>query len=565
MIGFLGFIYISQAHQEKKLNAPYFGFTETAKQDESIGFAIKNEAQIHLGDFSYAEFKILKICFYRTSSKLLCSCIRVFVNGEFLGTLNSGKIGFSKKTFKISKFCQQKRFSISLKFLPKRFSSFIRKPFCGKHINKTQKSPARDVLVIQRIEIDDLSVLDYTKKKKFFSDFSIRSPQRPVFLYGFFKQIFGIAEAAKRTSHALKVTNLEIHDVQLPFKGKHLGFDDSVNIQSELRSNQNEAFKIFHFNGDFFEEFSEGFGEDAFNSFYSIGFWHWELKEFPDDFFHWFHRVNEVWVPSLFVRDAIAPKSPVPVQVFPLCIENSFYKYRPEDRKSLGLPQNDFIFLVIFDYFSSMQRKNPIATIVAFGDLLEKITSGRKIHLVVKTSNSHADSKSAAILTSALKILPEGTYTHMDKVFEREKMLKLINSCDSVVSLHRAEGFGLHLAEAMAFGKLVIATNWSGNLDFMNSENSFLVNYELVEIQEDHNNYKKGYHWANPCRDHAVAQMQNAYNSSKWQNSPITKNAIKTTQTYLSSSSIGQKMFRRIRVIEEHRRLEMLTKAANQK
>ena len=162
-------------------------------------------------------------------------------------------------------------------------------------------------------------------------------------------------------------------------------------------------------------------------------------------------------------------------------------------------------------------------------------------------------------------MLPEETYTHVDKVFEREKMLKLINSCDSVVSLHRAEGFGLHLAEAMAFGKLVIATNWSGNVDFMNSENSFPVNYDLVEIQEDHKHYKKGYHWANPCCDHAVAQMQNAYNSSKCQSSPIAENAVKTTKTYLSSTRIGQKMFRRIRVIEEHRRLTMLAKATNQK
>lgn len=548
------------------MKAPYFGFAETARQDERIAFAIKNEAQIHLGDFSDSEFKILKICFYRTSLKLLCSCIEVFVNDEFLGTLNSGQMGSSSKSFRVSKFCQQKRFSISLKFQPKRLSSFIRMYLNGRQqIDKTQKSPARDVLLIQRIEIDDLSVLDYTRKKKFFSDFSNLSPQRPVFIYGFFRQIFGIAEAAKRTSIALKTTNLEAYNVQLPFKGKHHGFDDSVNILSETRSNEKEAFKVFHFNGDFFEDFSEGFGQDAFNSFYSIGFWHWELKEFPDDFFHWFHRVNEVWVPSLFVRDAIAPKSPVPVQVFPLCIENSFYKYHAEDRKSFGLPPNDFIFLVVFDYFSSMERKNPLATIVAFGKLLERITSGRKIHLVVKTSNSHADSKSAVILTSALKMLPEGTYTHVDNVFEREKMLKLINSCDSVVSLHRAEGFGLHLAEAMAFGKLVIATNWSGNVDFMNSENSFLVNYDLVEIQKDHNSYKRGFHWANPCCDHAVIQMQNAYNSTICQNSSIPKNAVKTTQTYLSSKRIGQEMFRRIRVIEEHRRLAMLAKDSNHK
>jgi len=547
------------------LKSPYFGFTETAEREDSLGFAIKNEAQIHLGDLSHAKFSNLKICFYRTSLELLSSKINVFVNGEFLGALGTEVIGFSSKSFQIGKFCKSKQFSISLKFRPKRFSSFIRKSFQREHIEKVQKSPSRDVLVVERVEIDELSVVDYTKKKKFFSDFSFRSPQRPVFVYGFFQQVFGIAEAAKRTVHALKTTNLECHNLQLSFKGKHLGFDDSVKIMKDNSSNPKEAFKVFHFNGDFFEQFSHDFGEDAFNSFYSIGFWHWELKEFPDDFLQWFQRVNEVWVPSMFVRDAIAPQSPVPVQVFPLCIEDSFYKGLPEDRKSLGLPQNDFIFLVMFDYFSSMERKNPLATIAAFRELLAKITSGRKIHLVVKTSNSHADSKSAAVLTSALKILPEETFTYVDKVFEREKMLKLINSCDSIVSLHRAEGFGLHLAEAMAFGKMVIATNWSGNVDFMNSENSFPVNYDLVEIQEDHKHYKKGYHWANPCGDHAVVQMQNAYHCSKCQSSLIAKNAVKTTQTFLSSTRIGKKMFRRLRVIEEVNRLATLTTAANQK
>ena len=87
-------------------------------------------------------------------------------------------------------------------------------------------------------------------------------------------------------------------------------------------------------------------------------------------------------------------------------------------------------------------------------------------------------------------------------------MYELINSCDSVISLHRAEGFGLHLAEAMAMGKAVIATNWSGNVDFMNSKNSYLVDYELIDIDKNYGVYKNGSTWAEPSISSSINLMK---------------------------------------------------------
>src|SRR5262249_23746268 len=96
----------------------------------------------------------------------------------------------------------------------------------------------------------------------------------------------------------------------------------------------------------------------------------------------------------------------------------------------------------------------------------------------------------------------------VDRVLSRAETLMLMNSADCYVSLHRSEGVGLTLAEAMLLGKPVIATAYSGNLDFMNRGNSLLVDYRRTRLEEDAWPYPKGSVWAEPSIEHAAELMR---------------------------------------------------------
>ena len=238
-------------------------------------------------------------------------------------------------------------------------------------------------------------------------------------------------------------------------------------------------FVFFHFNGDHFDKLISDWGESVLECKYRIGFCIGNRFRFPDDYLPWFDMVDEIWVPSRFVFDAIAPKSPKPVQIIPLALDDIVIKPPSPNREKFNIPKDKFVFLITFDFYSILTRKNPIAGIRAFSKLMDDEKIRNKVHLTVKVSNQHADPDGNVNLLKELKAIDSDKITLINDVLSRFDMIQLINSCDSLISLHRSEGFGLHLAEAMAMGKAVIATNWSGNTDFMNSKNSYPVDFEL--------------------------------------------------------------------------------------
>ena len=174
------------------------------------------------------------------------------------------------------------------------------------------------------------------------------------------------------------------------------------------------------------------------------------------------------------------------------------------DREYFGLPRNGFLFLTMFDVNSTIERKNPMATIRAFRNAFEKNTN---VFLVIKVNNS--DDISISRIKSMIENLQNVTI--IAKTISKVEVNSLIKACDVLISLHRAEGFGLTMAEAMVLKRPTIATNWSANTEFMNSENSCLVNFELIEIEEDHNYYKAGMHWADADFEHASEHMIKLY------------------------------------------------------
>jgi len=233
---------------------------------------------------------------------------------------------------------------------------------------------------------------------------------------------------------------------------------------------------------------------------YNIAFWLWELEEFPEEWLPALDKVDEVWTPSEFASASVRKKTALPVVTVPYGITAEYDERF--DRKYFSLPESEFLFLCMFDSNSTSGRKNPRGAILAF---MEAFPEGEGAGMIVKIS--HSDPKE---LGGFYELVRGHENIHILKdTMTKLEVNSLIRCADVFVSLHRAEGFGLVMAEAMLLGKPCIATAWSSNTEFMNSECACMVDYELTEIAEDDNPiYKKGGRWAEPDIAQAAAYMK---------------------------------------------------------
>jgi len=239
---------------------------------------------------------------------------------------------------------------------------------------------------------------------------------------------------------------------------------------------------------------------------YNVGYWNWELEWFPEAWRDRFDFLDEVWAPSSFTRDAIARVSPIPVFHVPYAVAAP--RRGSLGRERFGLPRSAFVFLSAFDFHSLAARKNPLAVVEAFR---RAFGTSRGVVLVIKASRSESAGRDFAEVLAACRGRPN--IRIIREVLSRDEMDALIHLCDAFVGLHRSEGYGLPLAEAMAAGKPVIATNYSANTDFMTGANSFPARFRLTAIDEDHGPYRRGEVWADPDVDHAAELMRRVVES----------------------------------------------------
>lgn len=234
---------------------------------------------------------------------------------------------------------------------------------------------------------------------------------------------------------------------------------------------------------------------------YRIGMWYWETEDFPPSQHGGFSAVDEVWVATEFVRRAIAPHSPVPVVTLTPPLPQRRATPLPS-RSDLGLPDRPLL-LFSFDHLSTFERKNPLGLIDAFA---RAFSPGEGPMLVVKSINARRRPADAERLRLAVGAQPDVLL--LEDYLDPAARDGLVAACDAYVSLHRSEGLGLTMAEAMAWGKPVIATGYGGNLQFMTERNSVLVPWAAVPVGPDATPYPPEGTWADPDLDTAAAAMR---------------------------------------------------------
>lgn len=367
-------------------------------------------------------------------------------------------------------------------------------------------------------------------------------------LYGFAFGELGIGEDLRMAVECCESAKIPYRVVNIDPGTELRQMDEALKKQvSESDEVAPYAINIFCMPGfDTVARVFLGLGEEVFKGHYNIGWWPWELSVWPQKWKDAFVLMDEIWGGSNFSRQMYALSTDRPTHYMPLPVSVS--RGRTRSRDFFGLPEKAFLFLFMFDFNSHLHRKNPFAVIEAFQLAFPK--RNQSTHLVLKVMNVKGDNPEWQKLEG---MLAEDARIHViSQTLDREDVLGLVECCDGYISLHRAEGFGRTLAEAMMYGKPVVATYYSGNADFMDDDLTFRVAYEQVPIETGQYPFVDKIDravWAQPDVADAAEKMKLAKLAANKKG--YKERVLSFASQQFSIARTGQMMLRRLRQIAQ--------------
>jgi len=329
---------------------------------------------------------------------------------------------------------------------------------------------------------------------------------QPICVVGLLSTSTGIGEGGRLCGRALAALAYDVRSVDV---SELLEGTDPMRDRAPLLE-PGGGTVILHFNPDNLQPTLALMGRRRLRGKRIIGYWAWELPRIPDHWIGSLDHVDEVWTPSRFVAEAVRPFTAKPVRVVPHPV--ALGRSGTSRRRRFGIA-GQFVVLTMFTFASSFPRKNPIAAVQAFrrafGDAADRL-------LILKVSDAAEAPDEMRQLLAAIGDAPNIRVE--ERRLSEDDRLDLIASADVLLSLHRSEGFGLAMAEAMLAGILVVATGWSGNLDFMDETSALLVPARMIEAADGRGVYGYGECWAEPDVAAAAAHLSTiAANPSRFE------------------------------------------------
>lgn len=318
-------------------------------------------------------------------------------------------------------------------------------------------------------------------------------------LIGMFAQDSGLGQSCRLVAK-------EVRRTELPYRFiNHFSYPSLPQTNHEFDAEYSNDFRyginLFHVNmQELFLAYEQL--KDHWKGHYNIAFWLWEMQEFPKEWVPMINQLDEIWTPAEFVSDAVRKVTDRPVYTIPYAVEAPYDEKCGRDY--FHLPEDRFLFLMLFDSNSITERKNPLGVIRAFKKAFP--TGRENVGLVIKIGNARDYE-----IEEIRKALQGYHVYFIQGMLEKKTVNSLIRCADVYVSLHRSEGFGLVLAEAMLLKTATIATAYSANTEFQTKDTACLVDYHLIPVGRDIYPYKKENLWAEPDTEQAAGYMKKLY------------------------------------------------------
>ena len=368
--------------------------------------------------------------------------------------------------------------------------------------------------------------------------------KKGVNFFGPYEAKDSIGRVAALNIECLKASALPF-DVYLLSRPSPTQVVEYATIDDRLLASVNHKVNLFHFNARRVPLYFSRLGEDSLSGFYNIGYWVHEMQSIPAQWARQLEFFDEIWTPSSLCQAAISRSANIPVVKIPYPIENHGITPRMQARCT----KNDFEFfnfLTIFDVYSDAERKNPLFTIRAF---LEKYANNKLVRLIVKVKNLEYDPLLSEKLSAIVK--QHQNIELINRHLDNSEMDALYESADVYVSLHRAEGFGLTISDAMSRGIPVIVTGYSGNMEFCDVSDTRLVAYELRPVDHNRPRYRSDDLWAEPSMDDAVRAFTDVVlNYQHWLKK--ASSARTRIERDFSVGTVGAMMLERIELISNN-------------
>lgn len=337
---------------------------------------------------------------------------------------------------------------------------------------------------------------------------------RIVEVVGLFHSASGLGESARLCAKQLKAGGFDVRCIsaeQFFTHRKNEPHEVAWNCETPVAGNPAAGCRIIHLNPPMMPQVILGLGLASHFKTYTIGYWAWELDDINREWQRATTCLNAIFCSSEFTSRAVRKHTTQPVITVPHPV--SVADAVPVTmRTKLGIADDIFLACSIFNFGSVMERKNPHGTINAF---LSAFEDDDKALLLIKT-NSGGDGADKKKLLE--RIQPHKNIRLIDEVWSRDELLGLMKDSNAYISLHRSEGFGLPIAEAMLLGTPVVVTNWSGNVDFCNVDNSCLIDADMVPVSSEYPEFKQLLHlkWADAHVEKAAAALRKLANDKDY-------------------------------------------------